>query len=122
MPTAMSSDLTHAPPLDLRTGVRTSEADSGGFIRHSRAAARPRTPGRLDLIVDVHYGTAWKLGVALYSEVQRRRNAAFLRGVNMEDGGWEIETQRRRYAGQPNTRKAMLPNAMAVEMANRHRL
>lgn len=60
--------------------------------------------------------------MALYSEEQRRRNAAFLRGVSREDGGWDIETQRGRYAGQPNARKAMLPNAMAVETANRHRL
>lgn len=77
MPTAMSSDLTHAPPLDLRTGVRTSEADSGGFIRYYRATARPRTPGRPDLIIDVPLWGSLKLGVALYSEEQRRRDAAF---------------------------------------------
>lgn len=75
MPTAMSSDLTHAPPLDLRTGVRTSERIRVGLsgILGRRQGPEPRGP---DLIIDVPLWGSLKLGVALYSEEQRRRNAA----------------------------------------------
>lgn len=70
--------------------MRTSEADSGGFIRFSRATARPRTPGRPDLIIDVPLWGSLKLGVALYSKGTAPAQRRFLRGVGWKMEGWEM--------------------------------